>query len=245
MSQKRMWFLGMLALFALVVSPARALADTVIFNNLGPGNTFGSAAAWGVGGPTSSFGFVSVGISFTPSVSLDLSQVLLPLELVSGTNSVEVSVYSDSTGLPGTALESWSVTGLGAAALQDLTDTSNLLLSAGTPYWVVAAAGGSDTFAGWNFNNTTTGGILAGGNGSVWHAFNETGQSCNGAPCAQPALEVLGVTPVPEPTSFLVLGTGLLGLGALRRSKKFRLRRSGGPYIPIARRPRVSPISSR
>jgi hypothetical protein len=87
------------------------------------------------------------------------------------------------------------------------------VLSANTQYWLIASAPGPDEEAAWNLNFLNMG--ISGKK-----AFREdmgTWNVYDNIPMA--AFSVTG-TPVPEPTTMLLLGSGLLGLWGFRR--KFR-----------------------
>jgi len=197
-------------------SPSPAFGDDVIFSNLGPGNSFDTSTAWAIAGPTSVFAMLlgdhpeSVGKSFTPSANFDLTQVLLPLESTAGTNGVDVFLENSHSGLPGTILESWSVTGLSSTPkLEDLSASSLQPLSGGMTYWIVVAPLAPDTSAGWMFNDTGDSSEFAFNEGSGWNVFNGGGGG-------SPALEVTG-TAVPEPSTLLLIGAGLLAFAPLTR----------------------------
>lgn len=201
-----------LGTLCLLLSPSPALADDVIFSNLGPGNSFGTSA-WAIAGSTSSFASLlgghpeSIGEAFTPSGSFDLSQVLLPLGSAGGTNGVDVFLEGSVSGLPGAVLESWSVTGLvSTPMLEDLSASGVQPLSGGTTYWIVVAPIAPDTSARWTFNDIGDSSEFASNNGSGWNAV-PGGES--------PALEVTGTAAVPEPSTLLLLSAGLLGLALL------------------------------
>jgi hypothetical protein len=97
--------------------------------------------------------------------------------------------------------------------LQTLTSTGGIELVSGDTYWVAVLPGTPGTDAVWYFNSAGATGTLYESQGSGY-VEGETGATTG-------AYEVLGTsgeTVTPEPGTFALLGSGLLGLaGALRR----------------------------
>ncbi len=195
-----------------IVATLPASAD-VVFNDFGAGNSYQSGIGNTVSAAGSLTGFLDEqAMAFTPSGNFTLSQIDVAIGHVSGTNSVMLSLNSDSGGLPGGAIESWTLTSLPqfgmAGIFETVTPVSSVTLTSGTQYWVVASPIASDTWDAWNLNNTGSTNPAASNSGGGW----ATGETTS-------AFDVLG-TPagVPEPTSIVLLATVLGSLAfALRR----------------------------
>jgi hypothetical protein len=170
-----------------VESPAELPATLqLIFSNLSaPPNVYGEGG-WVLAGPnnTPSPGYTEfLGLPFTPSADSHVYGALAPLQYyASGANQVNVSLYSDSDGTPGTLLA-------GPVTVKDLPDfysccklanaefASPVAVTAGNQYWIVAntpASGtGSDFYGVWVEMYSTE--IFASTNGSTW--FRENGNN--------------------------------------------------------------------
>ena len=188
-----------------------ASADTVVYSNLGPGNSYNTSpgTGWGV----SAFQDVAAGFTGT-GVNLSEVNVALSSEAV-GTKSVLIELLADSGGTPDTTniLEQWTVNNIPTDPLSQLFDLTSVLhpfLASGTQYWLSAFPGANDTNAGWNWNST----------GATGFEFRDPqiGPSWLTASGLRPtpAFSIIGV--VPEPSSLMLLGSGALGLlGMIRR----------------------------
>jgi hypothetical protein len=178
-------------------------ADT-LYTDLGPGDTWNSFSAY--------VGDAFFGTTFTASATGFLENILLPVESnVDFANIDSVGLYEDSSGEPGTLLESWEAllpAEGGVPPLTDLTSLENPLLTAGTQYWLVIDAPSSGVV--WDLNNQ-------GVNGGAWSGTSLHGMSQIFSGDATPAIQL---TSMPEPSSAVFCGLAFLGLIV------FRLRRS-------------------
>lgn len=142
-----------------------------------------------------------------------------------------VAFYGDSAGTPGSLLSTYTFSPAGAgqsfvaqqafnAALglgiynYAATLTSPFLAIAGTPYWLSIYAFSplpSPTEAQWGWNGGT------GGNGSSFQIAQGVGGSVN----FDRAFSLTGtLTPIPEPTTLLLLGGGVATLVARSRARR-------------------------
>ena len=165
---------------AIHVPPQEAPAGlTKIYSNLGKSKTdlFSDGAAWLVTGPNTGNGIQFMGMPFTPKANSHVSQVQVAVEYVKGANQVNLSIYGDSGGAPGTLLAGpvtvMNLPAAGTCCTLAVANFAPVAVTAGTQYWVVAdtplTGTGSDFVGGWGWIAKT---VLQGENdGSVWYGF--------------------------------------------------------------------------
>ncbi|MGA7080573.1 MAG: choice-of-anchor R domain-containing protein [Terriglobales bacterium] len=153
-----------LTLLAQTLEPAVTLKP--IYNNLGSSKTdrYDDTRGLAVLGPNSCCGTQSDAMAFTPKSNSTVYQVQVAVVYNGGANQVNLSLYEDSGGNPGTLLAGpVTVTNLGQQGTCCTLAVANftpVAITGGSQYWVVAdtplSGTGSDFNGSWEFAIQTT-----------------------------------------------------------------------------------------
>ncbi len=222
-----------LIVFSLVLAGLQfrnALAD-IVYSDFTSGNpTYELGPGWYVSGTSNSSTFEDA-MPFTPKGNYTFLSADLAVGLISGTNSLNVAIYSNVSNLPGSSLDTLTLTNSmgpngsnNPPLVADTDPKTPLTLDSGVTYWLVVSATDS-TLASWNYNNNKPpNGIYDGwqNNGAGWIELK-------GSTYPTAAFSITGtkVAALPEPASVIFFSTGLLAvIGFLLLRKRQAEKRS-------------------
>jgi hypothetical protein len=121
---------------ALCASNAHAV---VVYDNFGSGAGFDASAGQGIGSPSDA----EYGLLFAPSASGYVSQLTVAASNYSGAGEITFTLYANNLGVPGTALETFNLSGLPAFntsfPAQTMTASGTTYVDASQSYWLVGS----------------------------------------------------------------------------------------------------------
>ena len=216
-------------IICMAIAPGISRADE-IYDTLLSGNTYQCCTGNMVTGPDATnvgatVGLNQIGAAFTPTATYILTQLdvafYFPLATDStNTNGFTITLYQDSGGVPGKAIETWTVitapsqaggTSGTSSVVETVLPLVKVTLSAGQQYWIVATPAGSNTFDVWAANGTGSGATEAQNSGSGWSAYSVSSDGL--------AFDVQG-DPTPEPGTFMLIPLAAVGLGLIGKLRR-------------------------